>query len=63
MKMIKSLEEEYNLKPLEFLEKLSTPRLLNLYKIERKKAKSGNYCECCGEFLWKVSCHAHLEKK
>lgn len=50
-----SIEEKHQLKPLDFLKKLSTQRLLTYYRIERKKVKGGNYFyDCCGEPLWKI---------
>jgi len=44
-------------KSKEELEKLPTPRLLALYKVERRKFKLFNYnciCECCGEYMWDI---------
>lgn len=62
--MSKSIEEKYSLRPLEFLKKLSTQRLLTLYRIERKKFNTrGYFCACCGEPMWKFVGHEHLEKE
>ena len=50
-----SLEEKYDLKPLSFLEKLPTKRLLNCYRIERKKFDTkGFFCSCCNEPMWDI---------
>jgi hypothetical protein len=36
---------------IEELNKLSTERLLNYYRLQRRQ-KYGYICSCCGEFLW-----------
>lgn len=53
-------------RPTEYLDNLSTKRLLNYYRAERKRFYTyGYWCDCgCDDFIWNVRPSSiHIKKK